>query len=226
MRTVGEAPTLIHSCAVVVSPVVTTSLFTGNGARADDRSCGTDPFVTRDRITSRSGMRSAGARTSGRYADPIRTPSPIGMGLTPTSGFEPLTPSLRGIAGGCTAVHPSPRRSRNSLQDAHISVDCSDLVLTPVDRLMYAESTRAMTAKVTETHRDREPMPCVRSAGHRVATDGWGYSFCTGCSGGQFWARYSNASAEKLPGVWGRDSCEISHASIASVPWLCADLGG
>jgi hypothetical protein len=60
---------LIHSCAVVVSPVVTTILFTGNGARADDRNCGTDPFITRDRITSRSGMRSAEARTSGRYAD-------------------------------------------------------------------------------------------------------------------------------------------------------------
>ena len=32
----------------------------------------------------------------------------------------------------------------NSLQDAHIAVDCSGLALTRVDPPMYAESTRAM----------------------------------------------------------------------------------
>jgi hypothetical protein len=65
--------------------------------------------------------------------------------LKPTRGFEPLTPSLRGIAEVFTAVLHSPRKSMNFLQDAHIVADSSVLVLTWVDRPMYAESTRAAT---------------------------------------------------------------------------------
>lgn len=64
--------------------------------------------------------------------------------MKPTIGFEPLTPSLRGIAGLFTVVQRSPRKSTNSLQDAHIVVDCSGLGFTRVDRPMYAESTRVM----------------------------------------------------------------------------------
>jgi hypothetical protein len=43
---------------------------------------------------------------------------------------------------------------------------------------------------------------------------------------GQCWLPWPNTSAEDLPGLRGGDSSEISLASIASVSWLCADLGG
>jgi hypothetical protein len=72
---------LIHSCAVAMSPVVTTTRFTGSGARADDRNCGTDRF------TDREGSE-ADART--RTADPFITRTPRRLWLVAVRGADHL----------------------------------------------------------------------------------------------------------------------------------------
>jgi len=67
----------------------------------------------------------------------------------PTPGLEPGTPSLRGIARVDNGVLPCPRGGRKALHVARTAVDYSGRLRTAVDRVMYAESTRALTTTKT-----------------------------------------------------------------------------
>jgi hypothetical protein len=71
--------------------------------------------------------------------------------MEPTPGLEPGTPSLRVVVGVEIRGRSGPAQSKKRLHAAHIAEDCSTPEWTRMDVAMYAESTRAKTARMTPT---------------------------------------------------------------------------